>query len=74
MRHDSQSDKSCAGHNVLSQGVKATKKYKPVAQKVKPTKTDLPDEFRIVRDIKGDSLADMPKLSPRPPEFVPTGC
>ena len=48
-------------------------KYKPVALKVKPVYADLPKDFRIVRDIKGDPLADMPKLNPRPPEFTPTG-
>ena len=31
------------------------------------------EEFRIERNIVGDPLADMPKLNPRPPEFVPTG-
>ncbi|SJL14310.1 uncharacterized protein ARMOST_17766 [Armillaria ostoyae] len=54
--------------------VLATKKYKPVALKVKPLLGDLPDKFRIVRDIKGDLLVDMPVLNPNPPEFEPTGC
>lgn len=48
-------------------------KYKPVAQKVKPLHADLPDKFRIIRDIKGDPLENMPILDPRPPDFVPTG-
>ena len=48
-------------------------KYKPVAQKVKPLYTDLPAKYRIMRDIRGDPLADMPVLNPRPPEFTPTG-
>ena len=49
------------------------KKYKPVALKVKPLLQDLPKRFRIIRDIKGDPLADMPELKPISPEFTPTG-
>ncbi|RPD67519.1 hypothetical protein L227DRAFT_464041, partial [Lentinus tigrinus ALCF2SS1-6] len=49
------------------------RKYKPVAKKVKPVLAPLPDQFRIVRKIEGDPLADMPPLSPHPPPFVPTG-
>ncbi|KAF7320574.1 Retrotrans-gag domain-containing protein [Mycena chlorophos] len=48
-------------------------KYKPVALKVRPVYTDLPEKFRIKREIKGDPLKDMPKLPERPPDFVPTG-
>ena len=50
-----------------------TKKYKPVALKVKPVYAELPDEFRIKRNIIGDPLKDMPRLNPKPPDFVPTG-
>ena len=49
------------------------KKYKSVALKVKPMYSDLPEKFRIKRDIKGDPLVDMPKLKPISPEFTPTG-
>ena len=49
------------------------RKYKPVAVKVRPVKTDLPDEFRVQRNIMGDPLVDMPKLNPHPRNFVPTG-
>ena len=49
------------------------KKYKPVALKVKPIYGDLPEKFRIKRDIKGNPLADMPELKPISPEFTPTG-
>ena len=52
---------------------KASFKYKPVAKKVKPILGTLPAEFRIVRNITGDPLADMPKLNPNPPEFEPRG-
>ncbi len=41
-------------------------KYGPLYQ-------ELPDKYRIVRDIKGDPLKNMPMLSKQPPEFVPTG-
>jgi len=51
----------------------ATKKYKPVALKVRPVYTDLPGEYRIKRNITGDPLAGMPQLNPMPPDFVPTG-
>jgi hypothetical protein len=51
----------------------AKRKYKLVALKTRPVITDLPNKFRIVRNIVGDPLADMPMLSPNPPPFVPTG-
>jgi hypothetical protein len=46
-------------------------KYKPVAIKVRPLKAELPAEFRITREIKGDPLKDMPVLPTNPPEFIP---
>lgn len=49
------------------------KKYKPVAQKVRAVLGTCPEKFRIERHITGDPLATMPKLSPTPPPFVPTG-
>ena len=49
------------------------KKYKPVAKKVNAVPAFLPAKFRIERHILGDPLADMPALSPHPPDFVPTG-
>ncbi|PIL33987.1 hypothetical protein GSI_03695 [Ganoderma sinense ZZ0214-1] len=50
----------------------AKKKYKPVARKVRPLLSELPEKFRIVRNIVGDSLADLPPLNPNPPkEFLP---
>lgn len=51
----------------------ASKRYKPVALKVKPVYTELPDQYRIKRNITGDPLAEMPVLKTRPPDFVPTG-
>ncbi|VDC04556.1 unnamed protein product [Peniophora sp. CBMAI 1063] len=49
------------------------KKYKPVSRNVHPVRADLPDEFRIVRKIVGDPLADMPVLPTDPPPYTPTG-
>jgi hypothetical protein len=49
------------------------KKYKPVALKVKPVLGELPEKFRIIRNIVGDPLEHMPVLTPNPPPFVPTG-
>jgi hypothetical protein len=48
-------------------------KYKPISQKIRPIIAKLPDKFRIVRNIVGDPLADLPTLSPNPPPFWPTG-
>jgi hypothetical protein len=43
-----------------------------VAKKVKPIGATLPKEFRIVRNIQGNPLADLPILSLHPIDFVPT--
>jgi hypothetical protein len=56
-----------------SEGARSVYKYKPVALKTRPVVQELPAEFRIKREIIGDPLAEMPKLSPNPPDFVPTG-
>ena len=48
-------------------------KYKPVAKKVRPVAATLPEEFRTTRQIIGDPLAGMPKLSTHPPDYAPTG-
>ena len=53
--------------------VLAGKKYKPVALKVRPIYAELPEQYRIKRDITGDPLAGMPKLMVHPPDFIPTG-
>ena len=53
--------------------VLAGKKYKPVALKTRPVYAELPESYRIKRDIRGDPLENMPKLNPQPPEFEPTG-
>jgi len=49
------------------------KKYKPVAQKIKPVIAELPDKFRIIRNIIGDPLRNLPILPKIPPTFTPTG-
>jgi hypothetical protein len=48
-------------------------KYKPVALKTKPIIGELPAEFRILREIIGDPLKDMPNLLVNPPDFIPIG-
>ena len=53
--------------------VLAGKKYKPVALKVKPVYAELPEQYRITREIRGDPLQDLPILNPRPPNFAPIG-
>ena len=53
--------------------ISAKKKYKPVVHKVKPVLEDLPATFHILRNIKGDPLADLPVLTPHLPPFTPTG-
>ena len=49
------------------------KKYKPVALKVRPVLAELPDKFRIIRNIIGDPLAGLPILDPNPGPFKPCG-
>jgi hypothetical protein len=51
----------------------AGKKYKPVGLKVRPVYTELPDKYRIKREIIGDPLKDMPGLNPNPRDYCPTG-
>ena len=58
---------------VRDSNLKTKKKYKPVAQKVRAVLREMPEKFRVVRKITGDPLKDLPKLSPNPPPFVPTG-
>ena len=58
---------------VTRKGVVTKKKYKPVAKKVKPIIAELPGQYRIIRDIKGDPLENMPNLEKVPPSFIPKG-
>ena len=51
----------------------AKKKYKPVALKIKSVLGELPDKFRIIRNIIGDPLQELPTLNPNPPLYTPTG-
>jgi len=44
-----------------------------VALKIKPVLGTLPKRFRIIREIKGDPLKDIPKLLEKPLDFVPKG-
>ncbi|KXN92719.1 hypothetical protein AN958_12397 [Leucoagaricus sp. SymC.cos] len=49
------------------------KKYKPVALKVCLVLGELPQEFRIIRNITGDPLARMPEMPVHPPDYTPRG-
>lgn len=52
-------------------GVVYKRKYRKAEQRVQPIATQLPEEFRIVREITGDPLADLPDLPTDPPPFTP---
>ena len=54
--------------------ISAKEKYKPVHLKVKPVIRELPDKFRIIRNIISDPLKDLPVLPTNTPQFKPTGC
>ena len=58
---------------VTMKGVVTKKKYKPMAKKVKPVIASLPGQYRIIREIQGDPLENMPVLEKVPPPFKPTG-
>ena len=58
---------------VTRKGMVTKKKYKPVAKKVKPIIAELPGQYRIIRDIKGDLLENMLGLKNVPPPFIPKG-
>jgi hypothetical protein len=70
---DTELNQSPTLHSGARVSVFAGKKYKPVADKIKPTFQELPEEYRIIRNITGDPLKDMPELPVFPPEFTPTG-
>ena len=59
--------------DVTTVEILATKKYKPVARKIRPVIGELPDRFRIIRNIIGDPLETLPTLNPKPPPFTPCG-
>ncbi|THV00399.1 hypothetical protein K435DRAFT_657227, partial [Dendrothele bispora CBS 962.96] len=71
IRKDESTRKSTKRYKLVR--VYGSRKYKPVGVKVRPVKTQVPPEFHIKRDIKGDPLADMPELPTHPPEFVLPG-
>jgi hypothetical protein len=51
----------------------AGKRYKPVALKTRPVYGELPEKYRIKREIVGDPLEGMPTMPSNPGEFIPTG-
>jgi hypothetical protein len=64
---------NCILSEPIATYIAAKKKYKPVHLKVKPVIGELPDRFRIIRNIIGDPLKDLPTLPTDPPRFRPTG-
>ena len=71
--HFPASDSGTCDPDALQINLATKKKYKPVALKVKPIIGELPAKFRIIRNITGDPLKDLPTLNPNPPPFTPTG-
>ena len=54
--------------------LKLDPKYKPVHLKVRLIKAELPKQYQIIWDIKGDPLADLPRIDyAHIPNFQPTG-
>jgi hypothetical protein len=53
-------------------GVVYKRKYRKVEDRIQPIATQLLEEFRIVRNIIGDPLENMPILPTHPPDFVPS--
>jgi hypothetical protein len=62
---------------VWNKGVKTESvfaaKYNPVALKTKPVYGELPEKYRIKRQIIGDPLTGMPGLIPNPVDYSPMG-
>jgi hypothetical protein len=52
-------------------GVVYKRKYRQVEDRIQPIVTQLPEGFRIVRNIIGDPLENMLVLPTHPPDFVP---
>jgi hypothetical protein len=52
-------------------GVVYKRKYRKAEDRIQPITTQLPEEFRIIRNIIGDPLENMPVLLTHPPDFVP---
>jgi hypothetical protein len=50
----------------------AGKKYKPVVLKTRPVYAEVPEKYRIKREITGDPLVELPELPTKPGEFTPT--
>jgi hypothetical protein len=52
-------------------GVVYKRKYRKAEDRIQPITTQLPDEFRIIRNIIRDPLENMLVLLIHPPDFVP---
>jgi hypothetical protein len=53
-------------------GVVYRRKYRKAEDRIQPIATQLPEEFRIIRNIIGDPLENMLVLPTHPPDFVPS--
>jgi hypothetical protein len=53
-------------------GVVYKRKYRKAEDRIQPIATQLPEEFRIICNIIGDPLENMPVLLTHPPDFVPS--
>jgi hypothetical protein len=71
-KHD-QDETEASETGIINVNLATKKKYKPVALKVKPHIGTLPDKFRIIRNIIGNPLKELPILPIIPPTFTPTG-
>ena len=52
--------------------VLAARKYKKVADRIKPVPSTFPEKYKTLRRIPSDPLIGIPVLPTKPPEFVPT--
>jgi hypothetical protein len=64
---------NCILSEPIATYISAKKKYKPVHLKDKPVIGKLPDKFRIIKNIIGKPLKDLPTLPMDPLRFKPTG-
>jgi hypothetical protein len=53
-------------------GVVYKRKYRKAEDRIQPIMMQLPEEFRIVRNIIRDPLENMPVSPMHPPDFVPS--
>jgi hypothetical protein len=52
-------------------GVMYKRKYRKAEDRIQPIAMQLPEEFRIIRNITGDPLENIPALPMHPPDLTP---